>query len=612
MPRHVAPPMEAPFDRMVTASFDSTGASNRSVEPLPANSYHWRWWGFAIKPRQRLLPATPVLESELAGGSSDRLEIDTVMVTFDERIRLSRFPEPEGSRSKILQPADYLAASESAVQVVSAARQSQFDRFARELARDPDGRVLERFWLAPVLRIRVRRVELARLAKLPGVAYIQRDRVRARLPAKAGSVSYAIEGRQWIASDPYFDLGLEACRVGLLDTGILASHELFRGTPPTIGEKRDCVGGDAQCQGPRSGDIGGGHGTASAAILAARAPGHPESRGVSGSIVDCFRVYEHCGCGDSTMVVLDIGAAERGMATAARLDRVIVAEMQNYAPAAAGIGIAADNAYRTGAVVIAANGNNGGPKSNPGTIGIPASSRLAIGAGAFEVKNGNQAGQQSWGTFPDGRVKPEVTAPTSCWTASNESDSAMGNLSETSGSTPFVAGAAVLLRSWLAWAAGSAVDPGQVYAQLILSASNNGPFDNATSEGAGKLHLPSQGWGSFGKIQIDNRAYECEIPIRVRDPRLARLVAAAWWPEELITHKGRPVDSHNNIDLEIVDPGGTSRASSLSVGGVFERTTVDSSLTPGTWHLRIRGVTLRHPPQTVYWSVAQVRARARK
>ena len=78
----------------------------------------------------------------------------------------------------------------------------------------------------------------------------------------------------------------------------------------------------------------------------------------------------------------------RGFQTAvAVLDRVIVAEMQGNGDDLSAISAAADNAFDAGAVVIAANGNNG-PGAN--TVNTPANAHQVIGVGNFDVQTQNQ------------------------------------------------------------------------------------------------------------------------------------------------------------------------------------------------------------------------------
>ena len=400
------------------------------------------------------------------------------------------------------------------------------------------------------------------------------------------------DGRALIVSDPYFNLGLTGGWIGLLDTGIRATHTQFT-RPSHIAFRRDCVNGGADCNTGTNLDPNDdcwNHGTSSAAIITANANQGDEFRGVTGVTLDSFKVYPS-GCGG-----LDTTATLRGFQTAVRvLDRVIVAEMQGNGNDLSEISAAADSAFDAGAVIIAANGNFGPTAS---TVRAPANAHRVIGVGNFDVQTQAQIASQSRGPAPDSRFKPDVQAPTNSETASNASDTAFRVFGGTSGATPYAAGAATLLRNWLR-GSNFSIDPGQVYAQLILSGQQPYPFDNTT--GAGPLRLPTNGVAWWGKVSVGN-GMTIDIPLTVR--RTVEIFdGALWWPEAAYQFPiiGR-IDPHNDIDLYLVDPAGTVRASSISIPSVFERARVSGSITPGVWRLRIRGYKVPWGFQTVYWA----------
>jgi subtilisin family serine protease len=297
--------------------------------------------------------------------------------------------------------------------------------------------------------------------------------------------------------------------------------------------------------------------------------------------LDSFKVYTAAG--------LDTAAAVRGFQTAVAVaDRVIVAEMQDWGGnETSAVCTAADNAFDAGAVIIAANGNNG---ANASTVNAPALAHKVIGVGAFNVETQTQYGSQSRGPAPDNRFKPDIQAPNDAETADGASNTALGNFGGTSGATPFAAGAAALLRNWLRGVSFS-IDPGQVYAQLILSGQQSYPFNNTS--GAGKLRLPTDGWAWWGKVSISN-GLTCDIPININSANANTLDGALWWPETA-------AQTHNDIDLYLVDPAGAVRASSLSIPSVFERARVSGNVANGTWKVRIRGYSV-NGVQTVYWA----------
>ena len=271
-----------------------------------------------------------------------------------------------------------------------------------------------------------------------------------------------------------------------------------------------------------------------------------------------------------------------------RPDRVIVAEMQGSGNDQSSISIAADNAFDAGAVVIAANGNNG---PNASTVNTPANAHKVIGVGNYDVQTLAQITSQSRGPAPDNRIKPDIQAPTNTETASNASDTALRVFTGTSGATPYAAGSAALVRNFLRGTS-STIDPGQVYAFLILSGQRTYPFDNTT--GAGRLVLPTNGTAWWGKVSVGAGA-TVDILLNVSGGSPNTLDAALWWPETA-------TQSHNDIDLRLVDPSGISQEASISAPSVFERARVAGSVTPGTWKLRLSGFSVPSGPQTVYWA----------
>jgi subtilisin family serine protease len=239
-------------------------------------------------------------------------------------------------------------------------------------------------------------------------------------------------------------------------------------------------------------------------------------------------------------------------------------------------------------VVIAANGNYG---PNASTVASPGIAHKAIGVGAVDVQSGSTPNYQSRGPAPDGRIKPDIQAPTNTETAGNASDNALRNFGGTSGATPYAAGVAALLRNWMRGGTGS-IDPGKVHAFMILAGRDPFPFDNTT--GTGELRLPVSGTAWWGKVSVRN-GQTIEIPITVPAGR-SLVDAALWWPESAS-------QDHNDIDLSIVDPSGTVRSSSVSVPSVFERARAQGGVAAGGWKIRVRGFNVRTAAQDVYWAV---------
>ena len=407
-------------------------------------------------------------------------------------------------------------------------------------------------------------------------------------PADADPLNDLFEGRAEIGSDRYFNLGLPRSSISLLDTGIRSSHTVFN-NPSNIGVQRDCINGGADCN---TGvlDLADywDHGTKTASILCGNSNLGQRFRGVTDFTVDSFKVYTPP---PSPPGGLDHDAAVLAFQISrALLYNVIVAEMQDPGDDHSDLADAADRAFDAGAVVIAANGNSG---PAPSTARCPANAHKVIGVGAFDVKNLVQYNPQSRGPAPDDRIKPDVQGPNMTEVASNASDTATTTFDGTSGATPYVGGAAALLRSWIiSVTSAGGVDPGQVYAFLILSGQVPHPFDNTT--GAGPIIMPPDGFSWWGSTPISN-GDTVDIPLTLTGSTINTLDGALWWPEAMD-------QEHNDIDLYLIDPNGTIQASSLDVHSVFERARVNGPVSTGEWTLRIRGENVSSGSQNVYFA----------
>lgn len=521
----------------------------------------------------------PVLKKLMETGNPDRRH--ELMVVFRENIVIPRFPEPDDrqphdseTNQRLLRRADEL------VKEITAKRQNGY-RELNAVLEGAKAKVLETFWIINAVLVEMPLGNVYRLADRPEVVSLEPRDTGQKPPQRMIS-----DGRARINSDPYFNLGQTSGWIGLLDTGLRFSHTLYN-NPSHIAFQIDSVNTGA---GANPADDCWNHGTSTGAIITGNNNLTNNHRGVTAITLDSLKVYP-AGCGG-----LDSAAVVRAFQTAVNiLDRVIVAEMQDGGDDLGSISQAADAAYNAGAVVIAANGNNG---PNARTVNAPANAHRVIGVGAFDVQSGNLESYQSRGPTRDSRFKPDIQAPTNTESASNASDTAVQSFGGTSGATPYGAGAAALLRNWLRGNSGT-IDPGQVYAQMILSGQKPYPFDN--NIGAGHLRLPTDGWAWWGKVNVSNHD-NIDIPISIGS-NISKLDAALWWPEFGFNILWMTIDPHNDIDLRLVDPTGSTRAFSISTNSVFERAQVAGGIGPGTWKVRITGYNVTAGPQVVYWTM---------
>jgi hypothetical protein len=512
-----------------------------------------------------------------------------VLISFRDKLKIPRFPSPnpaeprDSAHNKLA-----MARANQLVNAVNAVRADEYRRLRAELRANYGCEVTETFWLINGVAAKMPLSTVETLAAREDLLYIE-PRYSGEMPPQDPYPFNDVEdGRGRIDSDAYFNLGQTSGYIGLLDTGMRFSHTLFN-NPSNVDFQFDCVNGGENCStytnpGFNPSDDCWNHGTSSGAIISGNGNLGFAFRGVTGITLDSFKVYTP-GIACGAFGGLDTLAVVRGFQRAVNVgDRVIVAEMQGAGGPTSSISLVADAAFGAGAVIIAANGN----ASQVTAVGSPAVAHKVIGVGAVHVNNLATVYQIN-GPAPDGRVKPDIQAPTDTETASNVSDTALAIFNGTSGATPYAGGAAALARNFLR-GANFNIDPGQVYAYLILSGQTFG-FNNIN--GAGLIKMPTNGRVWFGNVSVGNGGV-ANIQMYVPAGN-NRIDASIWWPES-------SSQSHNDIDLWLVDPSGQTPAVSVSVYSVFERVRVNMPIAPGYWILRVRGYRVPAGPQRVYYS----------
>jgi hypothetical protein len=227
-----------------------------------------------------------------------------------------------------------------------------------------------------------------------------------------------------------------------------------------------------------------------------------------------------------------------------------------------------------------------------------------MGIGNFDVQTQAAIASQSRGPSDDDRFKPDFRCPTNSETADSGGFSSYSGFGGTSGATPYAGAAAALVRNFMRGNTGS-IDPGKVYAFLINSGQDPYPFNNDV--GAGDLVLPVNGHAWWGKTTITDGANR-DITINITDPNYRTLDMAIWWPEENFEWSGflPRWDHHDDVDLRMLNPSGSTVSSSVSIPSVFERVRTTGSIATGNWRIRIHGYDVTGT-QTVYWCVTGTR-----
>ncbi len=517
---------------------------------------------------------SPILREWLNTKKPD--ELVEVIVVLAENMQIPLLPELQEGESR-----DETTQRSRAIDELKDMRFKKQEAAASRLYDAGGFKWEHRFWLVNALQGRMLLGDVKKLAELDEVRYIQPVHGGEKPPADANNNNDAEDGRDLIDSDPYYNLGLTAPWIGLLDTGVRESHQMFK-NPDHIAWMRDCVNGDAKCRdngiaGFDPSDFSWNHGTSSAGIITGNNRLGNAFRGATEVRLDSWQIYTAGG--------LNSAAAVRAhQAAVAAFDKVIVGEIQAGESDTGAIALAADAAYDAGAIIIAANGNYG---PNAKTVASPGIAHKVIGVGGFMTDGGAQYNGQGRGPAPDNRYKPDIQAPTWSETASNASDNALRVFSGTSGATPYAASAAMLARNWLHKM--GTVDNGQVYAFMILYGQDPYPYDNTV--GAGPIEMATNGHAWWSKLTVAHHQ-TIEIAINVPANR-SDFDAALWWPES-------QAQSHNDIDVHLIDPNGNEQARGYSGPSVFERAAVAGALMPGTWKIRIRGYSVPTGSQVIY------------
>jgi hypothetical protein len=515
------------------------------------------------------------LRDRLAASSTGRV---TVTVTLREDQKIPQFPSLVTSEAP--DSAHNLAARASAAQLISTLRATRAADYTAWRARVAalGGTVRQDYWLVKGFTADLPLAAITELANDPQVQYIEPSGGVA-VTADSDAGNDMVVARTLLGTEPYRSLARSTDRIALIDSGV-NSHVLNNGV---IGNTFDETGEFPltiadQCD----------HGTRSVAALAGNSSLTDQFRGITSMKVNVYKWIvggstAACLNGDSANVVTAIQGA------VANLEKVLVLPLGSQEGPDSSMSVEADNAFDAGAVVIAASGNNG---TGAGTVSAPGNARKVIAVGAVDVKTFALQSYVGQGPTSDGRFKPDVVAPTNYETASSASTTATGIYTGTSAASTAAGGTAADLWTFLRGNSPT-VNPGFVYSGLIAGGGH--PYVFGNDEGAGKLKLSAGGVYNTVAVTVTD-GQEISVPIALNQPG-CRVTASLWWPEQAGTH--------NDIDLQLVDPSGTA-ASSTSSRSVFELARA-ASATAGTWKVKVKGFRVLSGSQTVFATLTTCR-----
>jgi hypothetical protein len=224
-----------------TVLIDSNGVpSQYSQSSLSLASFNYGSFPHDPKADDYTPPPLPKISPILASWlqTNDLSQQVSLIVTFIDTARIPLLPELT-TDSERNSPSNRLS---QAVAEVSRNRLAAQAPLLQGLHTIADFRLIEQYWLVNAAQISAQLGVVPALAQSPYVAYVQ--------PAQGGELppieNQVDEGRAVIVSDPYYDLGLTAPWIGLIDTGVRATHVLFN-APSHLAWLRDCVNGGGDC-----------------------------------------------------------------------------------------------------------------------------------------------------------------------------------------------------------------------------------------------------------------------------------------------------------------------------------------------------------------------------
>lgn len=336
--------------------------------------------------RQVLENISPLLQERVANAQDgDNVE---VFVNLADSVALPLFPSlPPGVVRT--EPAAQPVADDmrKLIDGLTESRRNSVLAFV-EQASDLDITPISTFWLINGFTAEVPLELVSELAAQPGVLFVQLNQgeVRPAQIAPGGPNGFAGDElrivRNLLNTDPYDNLGLNWGYIGVIDSGLLAAHQLAQGDPGRW--TGDCVNGGVSCWGSGgapngsaagtpaydTGDVcfgsttpgvvllGRGHGTAATSIIRGSDLLGADLRGITRITTDSWRVFNLVNAltGECRAPTASITRAVQKAITS--FDSLIVLSLGAHTGPASAESTLVDNAFDIGTVVIASAGNS--------------------------------------------------------------------------------------------------------------------------------------------------------------------------------------------------------------------------------------------------------------
>ncbi|CAF3505162.1 unnamed protein product [Adineta steineri] len=408
--------------------------------------------------------------------------------------------------------------------------------------------------------------------------------------------------------------------IAVIDTGVRKTHTLFN-SPNRINRTVDCIYGGPSCTDTTvnptlydSDDDCLSHGTAVASVISANSNDGDSLHGISTACINSYKVFQTIHSSGSSTCTTYLNSAWVVTAIQAALangDRIINLSLYTNClnQSLCDVTHAVDAAYDLGAIIFVASGND----ATQGQQKAPAHSSKVLTVGAVDLLNlTHTSSYQASGPTSDGRIKPELQAPSGLYTIrlhtlytayngcggegnwcplnNNGTNNGFWTIDGTSISTPIVTGAAYMLKKQLISYGVASPEPGLIYS-WILTLTNGLQITNTT--GAGLLSLGWRQCTFMWATLSANQYIENNFAIDSSSDSYGskRMDVVVWWPE------ASTQTVRNQVSLKLKSPQNVVLAQANTPEQVWQKITYvqagNTRIPSGTYVIHIDVGTLQ-------------------